>query len=399
MTVFGESAGAGSVSLLMLSPAAKGLFKRAIAQSGVATNIWAMMNSKSTSTAASFGSSLGCKNIKTLTRCLRGKSWKEIMKEQYKIKTQFYPPKLPTVDGRVIKIFPYSQLKQGKLPLSSVDLLLGFNKDEGTTFVPHVPKWNKRAYEAFSKRMLSFRYGKSSKLVSELTSFEYAHLNEKTEAEKYRKATADFMSDYGYKVDIINFARAWSKGRAKTFLYCFSHLPKHLKNPLLGVNHELDVSFIMGKPLYPFWDSMRQNSYITKFTNDDATVSLNMMKMWANFAKTGNPGYNWPVFTTSKKEYLNIKLKPSVGSNYNPRMMAFWNYYIPREIQRAAKTCLMKPSKQPGINRSRRSHVTRRRSRRCSHYCRRRISITRRRWRNDQHRRRHHIYDRRRHLH
>ena len=396
MTVFGNSAGAGSLSLLMLSPAAKGLFKRAIAQSGVATNIWAVMNSKSTSTAASFGSSLGCKNIKTLTRCLRGKSWKEIMKQQHKIKTFFYPPKEPTVDGRVIKKFPFSQLKQGKLPISSVDLLLGFNEDEGTTFVPHVPKWNKRAHKAYSKRILSFRYGRSSKLVSELTSFEYAHWNEKTEAEKYRKATADFISDYGYKVDIINFASAWSKGRAKTFLYHFSHLPKHPRNPLLGVNHGLEVSLIMGKPLYPVGDSMRRNIYITKFTNDDATVSLNMMKMWANFAKTGNPGYNWPVFTTSKKEYLNIKLKPSVGSNYNPRMMAFWNYYIPREIQRAAKTCLMKPRKQSGINRRRRSHVTRHCSHRCSQYHRR--HHTSRRWCNDQHRRRHHLYNRRRHF-
>ena len=385
----------------MLSPTAKGLFKRAIAQSGVATNIWAVMNSKSTSTPASFGSSLGCKNVKTLTRCLRGKSWKAIMKEQYKIKTQFYPPKEPTVDGRVIKSFPYSQLKQGKLPLSSVDLLLGFNKDEGTTFVPRGPKWNKRSYEAFSNRILSFRYGKTSKLVSELTSFEYAHWREKTEAEKYRKATADFIGDYGYKVDIINFASAWSKGSAKTFLYYFSHLPKHLRNPLLGVNHALEVSLIMGKPLYPVGDSMRRNIYITKFTQDDATVSLNMMKMWANFAKTGNPGYNWPVYTTSKKEYLNIKLNPSVGSNYNPRMMAFWNYYIPREIQRLAKTCPKKPKipitkKQPGINRRRSNHVTRRRSCNCSLYRRRRR--TRRRCRNDQHRRRHHLYNRRRHF-
>ena len=393
--------------MLTLSSAAKGLFKRAIAQSGVATNVWAVMNSKSTSTATSFGSSLGCKNIKTLTRCLRGKSWKQIMKEQYKIKTLFHPLRGPTVDGSVIKGFPISQLQQCKLPLSSVDLLLGFNKDEGTTFVPKLPKWNKRAYKAFSNSILFFRYGKSSKLVSELTSFEYAHWNEKSEAQKYRKAAADVAGDFGYKVDIINFAGAWSKGGAKTFLYYFSHLPKHLRNPLLGVNHALEVPLIMGKPLYPVGDRMRRNLYITKFTQDDVTVSLNIMKMWADFAKTGNPGYNWPVYTTSKKEYLNIALKPSVGSNYNPRMMAFWNYYIPREIQRAAKkTCRMKQKihlqgKKPGSTGRQRSHVARRRSRCCSHYGHRHRTHQRRHfycWWNHEHRRPRHQYYRRRYF-
>lgn len=42
VTIFGESAGAASVHFLVISPAAKGLFHRAIIQSGSALNVWAM---------------------------------------------------------------------------------------------------------------------------------------------------------------------------------------------------------------------------------------------------------------------------------------------------------------------------------------------------------------------
>lgn len=58
VTIFGESAGASSVQLLLLSPLAKGLFQRAISQSGSALNPWSMAAS-SGQRAARLAANLG----------------------------------------------------------------------------------------------------------------------------------------------------------------------------------------------------------------------------------------------------------------------------------------------------------------------------------------------------
>lgn len=58
VTIFGESAGASSVQLLMLSPMAKGLFHRAISQSGSALNPWSLGESSS-DRAARLAANLG----------------------------------------------------------------------------------------------------------------------------------------------------------------------------------------------------------------------------------------------------------------------------------------------------------------------------------------------------
>lgn len=58
ITIFGESAGGSSVQLLMLSPMSKGLFHRAISQSGSALNPWSM-SASSTERAFRLAANLG----------------------------------------------------------------------------------------------------------------------------------------------------------------------------------------------------------------------------------------------------------------------------------------------------------------------------------------------------
>ncbi len=80
VTIAGQSAGAGSVCWLMASPAAKGLFERAVIQSiGNCVNI---DHSQATERGQRFAKALGCGDATDAAACLRGKSAAEIIDAQ-----------------------------------------------------------------------------------------------------------------------------------------------------------------------------------------------------------------------------------------------------------------------------------------------------------------------------
>ena len=68
------------------------------------------------------------------------------------------------------------------------------------------------------------------------------------------------------------------------------------------------------------------------FTDMDKTVSSNMMKMWAGFAKNGSPGYDWPKYTQANKKYINIALENKVEENWKPDTMAFWTEMVDKLV-------------------------------------------------------------------
>ena len=80
VTIAGQSAGAGSVCWLMASPAAKGLFQRAVIQSiGDCANI---AHEEAEKHGRSFAEAIGCADPNTMANCLRGKTPAEIIDAQ-----------------------------------------------------------------------------------------------------------------------------------------------------------------------------------------------------------------------------------------------------------------------------------------------------------------------------
>uniref|UniRef100_A0A914P2L5 Carboxylic ester hydrolase n=1 Tax=Panagrolaimus davidi TaxID=227884 RepID=A0A914P2L5_9BILA len=79
VTIFGESAGGGSVSWLTLTPEAKDLFARAIPMSGSALAPWAHTDDV-ISTSKQLIEEIGCAESKNVKKCLKSKSMEEIKK-------------------------------------------------------------------------------------------------------------------------------------------------------------------------------------------------------------------------------------------------------------------------------------------------------------------------------
>jgi para-nitrobenzyl esterase len=133
VTIFGESAGAFDVSLLMASPLTKGLFARAIGESGGALTPIPAFGPKPLQIAEQdglkFAQSVGASSVSEL----RGKSATELLDAAIKNPITYA---FGVVDGYVMPEHPASIYSQGKQ--NDVPLLVGWNADEGSYFAAHI---------------------------------------------------------------------------------------------------------------------------------------------------------------------------------------------------------------------------------------------------------------------
>ena len=133
VTIFGESSGSFSVGSLVISPLAKGLFHRAIMQSGSPASYFGFTDKKTAvEISQKVAKLLNCppQGTKAIIDCLKEKSVVEIvakMNQSITFDTLFV---LPIIEDNFLPIRPQEALKNGKL--NKVDILFGSTKDEGS---------------------------------------------------------------------------------------------------------------------------------------------------------------------------------------------------------------------------------------------------------------------------
>ena len=360
VTIFGESAGSAAVSLLVISSLSKGLFKRAISESGTASAPWAVSPADKPDLFAdgvrTFGTKVGCTvDFNKLLECLKSKSSQDLVSHQMiQNSTSFLH--VPSVDKHFLAAQPWEMIMKNqfdKLPLNNVEYLLGFNRDEGTLFTPFPPVTK----EKFQQQILSLtqdRYpakGGNRKKFHAAVEYKYTDwaANAKTPFRWYQ-STAKLITDFLFTTDSVQFANAWVSANKVAYVYEFTHAPKHLKNPLWGVTHALDIDFVFGKAFYPANHTGGTAFIAANFTEADRNVSRNMMKMWAGFAKNGDPGFGWPKYTMADKSYLNIALQNKVEKNWKPDVIAFWSDLVPKLNNNTATGVHCKPTSGSSIS-------------------------------------------------
>ena len=258
VTIFGESAGGISVSMLCASPLAKGLFRGAISQSGGSfgptrktsypgENMKTLAQSEQEGLA--YSESMGAKNISEL-RALDA--------------SNFAKPGMmtggawPIVDGYVIPDDQYKLYEQGKY--NDVAVLIGYNSDEGASF---------SATKDVKKHLASVeqRYGPFAERLLKVYP---------VEGNTVPKSARDLMRDAAFGWHTWAWACLQSKtGKSPVYLYYFDQHPDYPKDsPRYGYGspHGQDVDFVFGTVRNPQLDS-------------DKPLSRTMIKYWTNFAK------------------------------------------------------------------------------------------------------------------
>ncbi|CAG0896916.1 unnamed protein product [Cyprideis torosa] len=160
VTIGGESAGSAAVSLLTLSPLAKGLFHRAIGHSGTSVDPWAI-NEDPLDSASRLATALGCdlsqgnslrprqQLSQSIVKCLREADARDIIDKQQEIIVRhgtLSRTMVPTVDGRFLPLHPRRLLETGRIA-SKVPYATGITEEEGITTIQHFALMHLRSLE------------------------------------------------------------------------------------------------------------------------------------------------------------------------------------------------------------------------------------------------------------
>jgi carboxylesterase type B len=352
ITIFGESAGSASVNFHLISQHSKGLFNRAILQSGTVFSPWAFSDDRRMlrNQAFDLGRKVGCSSSdsEALVQCLRDKDAVALYGEIDTL--TFRSP--PVVDGNVLEDTPANLYATGQY--NHADLLLGTTRDEGTLFLPFTPGFesfltsaapptiSKEVFEAIVTGELStFLRGNNEQLLNAIL-MRYTDWSQADyDTYDYFRSYVDFETDFSFACGTDQVARTHSQGGDNVFLYQMTHVPSvsilgflfNVNIQWLGSGHGEDLSFVFGTPFIP-----ELAEAFSAFTDEERMLSVEFMKFWTNFAKTGQPGMRtsssrrdfWPRFTVPELEYKELSLNLTTSRALKSDYCYFWNTYVPQ---------------------------------------------------------------------
>ncbi|MDR2349307.1 MAG: carboxylesterase family protein [Deltaproteobacteria bacterium] len=284
VTVGGESAGGMSVSSLVVSPLAKGLFKKAIVESGTVLSLSQVPVCRGhlDRAVALGGTILSLFDLKDDAGGLEGlrRVDAEVLAKISALDFDFTRvcpfALMPVRDGRIIPGDPIGTLEKGEQ--NAVSLLVGANRDEGSLFVP-----KKAAPEGLAGAEAAFLGLEALEIFRKLPLFKDKGLSR---FEKTRAAVAYSVFTAGTKRFADLHARL-----APTYVYRFDYVSTPAKFMGLGAHHGGELPMVFHNlPSFPF-----------SLGFGAGKLARVMFAAWISFIKTGDPNPpgadpRWPLY-------------------------------------------------------------------------------------------------------
>lgn len=285
VTIFGESAGAMSVGLQLLSSVTQGLMQRAIMESGSAISSsaidspFAALNKSLTIVATSPCAKLTA-NLTAAVQCLKQMNANNLTMLAFQ--SSVFRMLLPVVDKYFIPDTPANMLAQGKMNNVS-GILLGSNSNEGALIVVQYVSQLAAPNAVASKELFSQVVVSSTPwpLVQQAVIFEYTEPQSSLGlVSNYRQLLADMLGDNMFVCPAAASSDAYAKAGKSVYRYQFNHRSLSSRLPAwMGTTHTAELEYVFGIPLA----SWNNDSY----TQQERDLAHKMVAYWSNFAKTG----------------------------------------------------------------------------------------------------------------
>ena len=348
VTVFGQSAGGSSVSLLVLSPLAKDLFHHAISQSGASFSSFAA-SGRRRGLAKKLAKELGCMQTdgKVLVSCIRQVPADIILDALAAIGEGNKPGFLPRMDReRMHPLLPEEPrflLETGKF--NFVPWMSGMTSMEGTFFLPISFQTEEIVDKVMIKDLRNWAQFLALIGESELGILDCG-ADPLVETEKVFnffapglgainvRTLALVLSDRFYVNEISEEIRLVSS-HVPLYKYVLDHagpgrltfdvdlpVPSNLRWPApdLGVGHGDDLRYLFSSDSLP-----RERPGTPAYT-----MIRFMVNLWTNFARTGRPSSDvlvmpdWPILTEQSQRYMRLNSQPALGERLFEERVNFW---------------------------------------------------------------------------
>lgn len=258
VTIFGESAGGGSVSLLPLIKEAKGLFHRVIAESGSLALTYAKDECKAFTNK--------------LIKAAKTDSMEELMKlsteELAKLNEGLNESNnFPMRDGKLIPIDPYEPYQKGET--TSIDMIMGTNANELLYWIGELGG------------LFNYSAGMPIKYKADIAKISKDDMQKVKTFMRVAKGNkvariTEFYNEIMFRLPAIYQAEGHSSNGGNIYMYYWK---EESKIPLYKACHAVELAYVF------------YNLDETIYTGERADEGLAkaVSTMWVNFAKTGNP--------------------------------------------------------------------------------------------------------------
>ena len=308
VTIFGESAGGTSVCAQLVMPASKGLFQRAIIESGSCGPVTVATPAVALQQGDDFAKALACTDLP----CMRSKTATEVANALGVRPALFGKTGVswsPTVDGVELPKVPNEAFAAGGA--APVPVILGTTKDEGNLFTY---AWT-----------LAFGHDITEQEVLEVLPMLYSPAQVQAIQGQYPIAKYSgavtwanaLLTDGFFVCPTRQTARALAGHGTNTYLYQFSYPfnPPLFSN--IGVAHSFELPFVFGTTLGG-----------RNIGDDERPTSQAMMGYWTRFALAGDPNgagtLAWPRYDATTDSHIVLDAPLSIGTGLKKDACDFW---------------------------------------------------------------------------
>jgi para-nitrobenzyl esterase len=311
VTIGGESAGSWSVNTLMASPLAKGLFIRAIGQSGgrfsrtphLTQNRGSQQSAEGVGVA--YAKSLGAASLAAFRAIPADTLVRQVVRTQENVDGWVLPAEIRAI---------FAEKRHNNVPV-----IVGSTADEMTPFGG--PENAPKSLEEFRMR-LTQQYGELA------GAFELAY-GVASDADIVRALLA-VGRDTTFSSHMRSWARMTTAAGADAFLYFFTHAPPHPRAAELRAFHACEIPYVFN--VVPSSDP-REAGYA--YTDSDRALADAMSSYWVNFITHGNPNGDglptWSAYSLATEPYLEFGTTIRSGHHLLERELDFLERALTRK--------------------------------------------------------------------